>query len=72
MTTHWKLGEAPLLLDVAANVAVLPSQTGLFVVEIEIITGKSGYTDMMISFEVAGLLEIQTVSEEVRMQQTVS
>lgn len=72
LTTHWKLGEAPLLLVEAANVAVLPSHTGLFVVEIEIFTVKSGYTVKLISFEVAGLLEMQTVSEELRMQQTVS
>jgi len=40
--------------------------------EIETLTGFNGFTTIVIAFEVAGLLEIQTVLDEVRIHVTIS
>ena len=52
------------------NVTEVPAQTGFAVGVTETLTGKFGLTTIVIVFEVAGLFEIQTVIEEVRMHLT--
>ena len=54
------------------NVTDVPAHTGFAVVVTETLTGRLGLTTIVMVFEVAGLLEIQTVSEEVRTHVTMS
>ena len=60
------------MVGVAEKVTEVPLQTGLLDGEIETLTGRFGLTTIVIIFDVAGLLEIQTVIEEVRTQVTWS
>ena len=50
----------------------MPEHTGFAEAVILILTDRFGLTVMVIKFEVAGLLVIQSGSEEVRMQVTTS
>ena len=43
------------MVGVAVNVTEVPAQTGLFVAEIDTLTGSSGFTVIVTVFEVAGL-----------------
>ena len=52
------------------NVTVVPAQTGFAEGEMETFTGRLALMIIIIVFEVAGLLDMQTVTEEVRMQLT--
>ena len=51
----------------AVKVTAVPAQTLLAEGEAETLTGSSGFTTIDIIFDEAGLLEMQTVIEEVRM-----
>ena len=59
-------------MGVAVKVTNVPSQTVSAVAEIPTLTGRFGFTNIVIVLEVAGLLEMQTVSDEVRMHVTKS
>ena len=54
-------------MGVAVKVTGVPSQTVSAVAEIPTLTGRFGFTTIVSVLEVAGLLEMQTVSEEVRI-----
>jgi hypothetical protein len=71
-TFHWYAGDVPPLTSVAVKVTEVPAQTGFAEAEIETLTGRVGLTVIIIVFDVAGLFVTQTVSEEVRMQDTRS
>ena len=62
----------PPWVGVAVNVTDVPAQTGFAEGETETLTGRLGLTIIVIVFDVAGLLEMQTVIEEVRIQVTWS
>ena len=62
----------PPFTGVATNVTEVPSQTGFEDGESEIPTGGPGVTIIVIELEVAGLLEVQTVLEEVNIHVTTS
>ena len=72
MTFHWYAGEAPPLEGVAVKVTVDPAHTGFCEGVTFTLTGSNGLTVMVMAFEVAGLFEMQTNSEEVRTQVTIS
>ena len=54
------------------KVTGVPAQTLLAEADTAILTGKRGLTDIDIVFDVAGLFEIQTVNDELRMHCTWS
>ncbi len=60
------------MTGVAVKVTGRPEQTGFTEAEIVTLTGRVGITVMVIMFDVSGLLVMQVVSEEVRMQETRS
>ena len=60
------------MTGVAVKVTGVPSQTVSAVAETLTLTGRFGFTTIVIALEVAGLLEMQTVSDEVRMHMTKS
>ena len=70
LTFHRNIGAVPPCVGVAVNVTDVPAQTGFADGETETLTGRFGLTIIVIVFEVAGLFEIQTVIEEVRMHLT--
>jgi hypothetical protein len=72
LTFHWYAGEAPPLEGVAVKVTVDPAHTGFCEGVTFTLTGSNGLTVMVMAFEVAGLFEMQTNSEEVRTQVTIS
>ena len=59
------------MTGVAVNVTGIPAQTGLLDAVIAILTGRFGFTVMVIIFEVAGL-PVGQIASEVRMQDTRS
>ena len=59
-------------MGVAVNVTVVPEQTGLVEGETETLTGRFGFTTIVIVFDVAGLFWMHPVMEEVRTQVTTS
>jgi hypothetical protein len=71
-TFHWYKGVPPPFVGVAVNITELPWQNGLAEAEIETLTGKLGFTIMLIELEVAGLLDMQVVLEEVSVHVTMS
>jgi hypothetical protein len=62
----------PPLEGVAVKVTEFPAQTGFCEGVTFTLTGSNGLTVMVMAFEVAGLFEMQTNSEEVRTQVTIS
>jgi hypothetical protein len=56
----------------AVKVTEAPEQTGFCEGVRLTLTGCKGLTVMVIAFEVAGLFEMQTKSEEVKIQVTMS
>ena len=60
------------MVGVAVNVTEVPAHTGLLEGDIVTETGRFGFTTMVMAFEVAGLLEIHIVFEEVRTHVTIS
>ena len=54
------------------NVTVFPWQNGLAEAEIETLTGRLGFTTIVIELDVAGLFEIHDMMEEVSVQVTTS
>ena len=62
----------PGLVGVAVKVTGTPAQTGLTEAEMFTLTGKSRLTSSVMALEVAGLFEVQTVSEDVSSQVTIS
>jgi hypothetical protein len=60
------------LAGVAVKWTGVPAQEGFCDALIVTLTGRFGLTVIVMEFEVAGLLEIQAVNEEVRMQLTTS
>ena len=61
-------GFVPPLTGLAVNVTEVPAQTGLAEAAIETLTGAAGKTVIVIAFEVAGLFEMHTGMEDVRIQ----
>jgi hypothetical protein len=59
-------------VGVAVNVTGLPWQQGFADAAMEIVTGSIGFTTMVIPLEVAGLFDMHSVSEEVKIQVTTS
>ena len=55
----------------AVNVTGIPAQTGLFDAVIEMLTGRFGFTVIVIVFEVAGL-PVGQIALEVKVQDTWS
>jgi hypothetical protein len=49
-----------------------PGQNGLADAEMVIPAGSVAFTTMVMAFDVAGLLDVQTVLDEVRMHVTIS
>ena len=62
----------PPCVGEAVNVTDVPAQTGFAVGATKTLTGRFGLTLIVIVFEVAGLFEIQTDMEELRMLWTRS
>jgi hypothetical protein len=60
------------LEGVAVKVTEGPAHTGFCEGVTFTLTGSNGLTVMVMAFEVAGLFEMQTNSEEVRTQVTIS
>ena len=56
------------MVGVAVNVTEVPAHTGLAEAAIDTLTGSSGFTVMVMAFEVAGFPVVQ-VSLEVRTQE---
>ena len=54
------------------KVTGIPAQTGFADGEMVMLTGFSGLTIICMVLDVAGLFEMHTVSEEVKMQETIS
>ena len=61
----------PPLVGVAVNVTDVPEHTGFAEAEIEILTGRFGFTIMVTVFDVAGL-PVGQVALEVSTQETAS
>ena len=66
LTFHWYWGEVPPLTGMAVKVTCVPEQTGLAEGETATLTGRIGLTAIVMEFEVAGLLEVHTVFDEVK------
>ena len=60
----------PPCVGVAVKVTDVPAHTGFAEGDTVTLTGRFGLTIIVIVLDVAGLLEMQTVSEEVRIQLT--
>ena len=61
---HWKVGVAPPLTGVAVNVTGVPAQiTPEGTAAILTLTGRIGFTAMLIPLEVAGLPDLQVSSD---------
>ena len=56
---HWYAGVVPPLVGVAVKVTVFPAQTGFEDTAIATLTGRDGFTVIVIADEVAGLPEVQ-------------
>ena len=69
-TFHWYEGAAPPFVGVAVNVTDVPAQTGFAEGETETLTGRIGFTVIVIVFDVAGL-PVTQLAFEVRIQMTV-
>ena len=54
------------------NVTDVPAQTGFAVADIDRLTGRFGLTAIVMALDVAGLLVIQFVIEEISTQLTTS
>ena len=67
---HWYEGVEPPLVGVAVNVTLVPEQIVVAVAEILMLTGRFGFTVMVMVFEVAGL-PVAQVALEVITQVTV-
>ena len=67
---HWNEGVEPPLVGVAVNVTLVPEQIVVAVAEILMLTGRFGFTVMVIVFDVAGL-PVAQVALEVITQVTV-
>ena len=52
---HWYTGVEPPLVGMAVYVTFVPTQTGLDDALIELLTGRIGFTVMVMELEVAGL-----------------
>ena len=70
-TIHWYAGVVPPLVGVAVKVTEVPVQTGLAEAEMLILTGRSGFTVMIMLLDVAGL-PVAHVAFEVKIQVTAS
>ena len=55
------------MVGVAVRVTELPIQNGLEVGEMETLTGRFGDTTVVIAFDGAGLFDVQTVLDDVRI-----
>ena len=69
LTFHWYTGEAPPLVGVAVKVTLVPAQTGLAEEPMDTLTGRIGFTAMVMILEVAGLPDLHK-RLEVRTQVT--
>jgi hypothetical protein len=67
LTFHWYEGIIPPLVGVAVNVTDVPAQTGFWDGETKTLTGRFGYTTIEIVLDEAGLFDVQTVLEDVRI-----
>ena len=67
---HWYEGVEPPLVGVAVNVTLVPEQIVVAVAEMLMLTGRFGFTVMVMVFEVAGL-PVAQVALEVITQVTV-
>ena len=55
LTFHWYWGDAPALTGVAVKVTPVPAQIGLADGVMDMLTGSSGVTVMMIAFDKEGV-----------------
>ena len=58
LTFHWYPGAVPPLTPVAVNVTEVPAQIGFSEAAFETLTGCNGLTVIVVSLEVAGLLNL--------------
>ena len=67
---HWYVGVEPPFVGVAVKFTLVPQQIVVAVAEILMLTGKFGFTVIVIVFDVAGL-PVAQVAFEVSTQVTV-
>jgi hypothetical protein len=53
-TFHWKTGRDPPFIGVAVKVTLIPWQTGFWDATIDKLTGRFGFTVIVIVFDMAG------------------